>query len=223
MNIKDISGLKFPNEHVVRYFYRENQDKKNGKVLELGCSNANNLSLYFQYGYDVVGVDFNKKSIQNGEELLSKLKKENNLSNRFELYENDMVDFLENLDENSFDVILMPGTICYLEKDRIEKLFSILGDKKILKDNGDCFIFLRDYEDYRYGKGKELSKNSFKLDIHETGEYGCTMTFFSEADIENMLKKYLDIKECKIYHHKLENYKNNVKYTNSDIAIYAKK
>ena len=43
MNIKDIEGLKFPDEYIIRMFYKEGLDKKTGKVIELGSGNGSNL------------------------------------------------------------------------------------------------------------------------------------------------------------------------------------
>ena len=57
----------------------EKLNQKYGSVLEFGCANGNNLSLFYQFGWNVLGVDLSKDAIDNANNNFEKLKKEKNL------------------------------------------------------------------------------------------------------------------------------------------------
>ena len=44
MNLKDIKGFKYPRSRACEVFFKQDLHTKGGRVLEYGCSNANNLS-----------------------------------------------------------------------------------------------------------------------------------------------------------------------------------
>jgi SAM-dependent methyltransferase len=67
MNISKMKGLKYPDEFVIKFFFKENLHKIKGDVLELGCANGNNLIMFYQYGWNTVGIDLNQDSLSNGE------------------------------------------------------------------------------------------------------------------------------------------------------------
>lgn len=46
MRLSDIDGLKFPDEYVIKFFFKEGLHKNSAKVLELGCANGNNARLF---------------------------------------------------------------------------------------------------------------------------------------------------------------------------------
>jgi len=60
---KDLKGLKFPDNAVIKFFFKERLGEKCGKVLEYACSNGNNLSLFASYGWECLGVDLNELNI----------------------------------------------------------------------------------------------------------------------------------------------------------------
>jgi SAM-dependent methyltransferase len=66
MNISRLKGLRYPDEYVIRWFYKEGLERVPGRVLELGCGDGNNLLPFVDYGWDVVGIDYDENSIANG-------------------------------------------------------------------------------------------------------------------------------------------------------------
>ena len=46
MLITEIKGLKFPDESLVRFFFKSGFEAVKESVLELGCGSGNNLRLY---------------------------------------------------------------------------------------------------------------------------------------------------------------------------------
>ncbi|HEX2559449.1 methyltransferase domain-containing protein, partial [Phenylobacterium sp.] len=61
--LRDIKGLKFPDEFVVRHFFKRGLAERPGKVLELGSGTGNNLSLYAAYGWRLTGVDYDAAAL----------------------------------------------------------------------------------------------------------------------------------------------------------------
>ena len=62
LELASIRGLRFPDEFLIRFFYKRGHDHRTGRVLELGCGNAINLCLYDAYGWDVTGVDISAQA-----------------------------------------------------------------------------------------------------------------------------------------------------------------
>ena len=77
--LRKLKGLKFPEEFLTRFFFKEKLFKHKGHVLELGCGNGNNLTLFNQFGWRTTGVDINNRNIK-------KLEKEKKLSSMTKLY-----------------------------------------------------------------------------------------------------------------------------------------
>lgn len=44
-DLKLLRGLRFPDDYIVKMFFKEGLQHHPGKVLELGCGNGNNLIL----------------------------------------------------------------------------------------------------------------------------------------------------------------------------------
>ena len=56
--LREIRGLKYPDEFVVRHFFKRGLSDRAGRVQELGCGTGNNLSLYQAWDWRVAGVDY---------------------------------------------------------------------------------------------------------------------------------------------------------------------
>ena len=51
INIKEIKGLKYPDEYFIKFFFKNRlQEKKDLTYLEFGCGNGSNLMLPYSYG-----------------------------------------------------------------------------------------------------------------------------------------------------------------------------
>lgn len=67
MNLTDLKGLRFPDEFLIKFFYKTGCHCRAGRVLELGCGNGNNLLLFHEYGWKTVGVDICNDSLADAE------------------------------------------------------------------------------------------------------------------------------------------------------------
>ena len=50
MKITELRGLRFPDDYIVKMFFKEGLHRAPGRVLELGCGSGNNLSLFSAFG-----------------------------------------------------------------------------------------------------------------------------------------------------------------------------
>ena len=58
--IKELKGLRFPDEYVIKFFFKSGLHASPGRVVEFGCGNGNNLSLFRAYGWDVTGLAYQR-------------------------------------------------------------------------------------------------------------------------------------------------------------------
>jgi len=129
MLVSEIKGLKYPDDYVIKAFFKEKLNQKYGSVLEFGCANGNNLSLFYQFGWNVLGVDLSKDAIDNANNNFEKLKKEKKSLNNFNFIKKDMLQWLENVENEQFDAIIFPNIIEYLTEKEIEIVFKIIAQK----------------------------------------------------------------------------------------------
>lgn len=222
MLIKELEGLKFPDEFIIKFFFKEELHKMTGKVLELGCANGNNLNLFYQYGYDVIGIDINGQSIAMANKNFGRLKERLNLSNSFCFIENNITEIDKLLDSKSFDIVLFPSVLYYLKSSEIATVLNSISSKKLVKNGGHIFIRMRSIRDYRYNRGNKIGENEFVLSIKETGEEGLINTFFYESELVKLLKSFCDFQYMYIFNIDFQNLQNSVIVNNSDIVVWGK-
>lgn len=181
--LEKMQGLKFPDEMVTRFFFKNSLHKRPGRVLELGCGNGNNLGLFAAYGWKCMGIDYASELIAQGH---FNFQIQGYPQPRLEV--SDMNDPLPNF--GLFDVLLMPGSLYYVHALRAKQIISELSAN--LSKGGYVFCRFRTPEDYRFGKGIDLGYNSYKIQITETSEYGSVNAFY---DLETMLSV---LKPCDI-------------------------
>ena len=107
--LKNIQGLKYPDEQLVRFFFKEKLNQLTGSVLELGCGNGNNLMLFAEYNWNIMGVDINNKLIDAANSNFKHLSKSN-----FLFQTDDMIKFVKKYNGEKFDCFLLPSSLYYL-------------------------------------------------------------------------------------------------------------
>ena len=215
--LKSIQGLKYPDEHLVRFFFKEKLNQLSGSVLELGCGNGNNLMLFAEYNWNVTGVDVNNKSIRAANSNFKHLTKKN-----FRFKTKDMIEFMKKYNGEKFDCFLLPSSLYYLEEERIIKLLKLIKNKKILKKR--CFIYfrIRLNDDYRLKKAKKIGNKTYLLNFKETGELNSINTFFTENEFINLIKKHFSFSNLKRIKLNFENFQNNLIINNSDLIVWGR-
>lgn len=196
---------KYPPEELVRFIMRKykglsRSERKEIKVLELGCGQGANMLFLSREGFDVYGIDGSRSAID-------KCKK------RFDeegLEGNFMVGDFSRMNLNlEFDVIIdIVSLYCCARKD-IER--TINNVRKMLKEGANFLQITFQTGSYGYNTGIEIEKNTFKDISHGPLKGRGQATFLSLEDVKNL---YSDFKNVDIEYRIISenNMKNEVKY-----------
>lgn len=221
MMISKIKGLKYPDEYFIKFFFKNKlHEKQNLKYLEFGCGNGSNLMLPFNMGggNKVIGVDYDNSLIEYANYNFNLL--EHNY-NQYEFYSDDMRIFAKNNKNINADVFILPSVIYYINQiDFISFLVAMVQNSNI-KNNILFYIRIRTPKDFRYGLGKRIEEQTYKLPSDViTGEGNASITFYTELQMIDILKKYLNIRDFSIFHVDNQNEHNKEIILNSDIVIW---
>lgn len=207
--ITEIRGLKFPDEFVVRHFFKRSLASRTGRVLELGSGTGNNLWLYGQYGWDLTGVDYAQSALADARW---------NLGEGATLIEADLSQGLPIL-EGPFDVLIIPNLLCYLTLSQAKAVLTSL--KAHLAAQCEVFIRTRLIDDYRYGRGDEVEPDGFRLATPETGEEGLFNLFYTQSGLVDLLDKTLGLTERKELAVRFDNVQAGRRVPgNSDLVVW---
>ena len=129
--LKNLQGLRFPDEYVVRMFFKERLHEQPGRVLELGCGSGNNLILFQEFDWEVVGIDISSESLRHAHNNL-------NYENRSgKLVQMDLSEDIPVFDE-LFDAIILPSFNYYIPKMQFQNILNFCS--QYLHDGGIFFF-----------------------------------------------------------------------------------
>ncbi len=177
--LREIRGLKYPDEFVVRHFFKRGLSERTGRVLELGSGTGNNLSLYLTWGWECVGVDYDDQALADARF---------NLGDSPNLLQADLSKGLPDL-QGPFDALIIPNMLCYLTAAQATSLLTAL--RAHLAPGCEVFVRTRLTDDYRYGRGTEEEPDGFRLATPETGEDGLFNLFYTPAGLVELLSRTL--------------------------------
>lgn len=181
--LREIRGLKFPDEFVVRHFFKRGLSERTGRVLELGSGTGNNLALYKIWGWRTVGVDYDAGALADARF---------NLGEDVELHQADLSRGLPALN-GVFDALIIPNLLCYLTQDQARAVLR--GLRAYLIPGAEVFVRTRLVDDYRYGRGVEEEPDGFRLATPETGEAGLFNRFYTAAGLVELLDETLALRD----------------------------
>jgi len=208
--LPDIRGLKYPDEFVIRHFFRRGLHQKTGRVVELGGGTGNNLSLYAAYGWTLVDVDYSASALADCRW---------NLGEAVTLIEADLSKGLPDLGQDLIDVLLIPNLLCYLTDAQARDVLSAARAR--LAPGAEVFVRTRLTDDYRCGKGVEEEPNGWRLNTPETGEAGLFNLFYTEDGLIGRLAEELGLTEITALKVKFDNIQNGVRVEpNSDLVVW---
>lgn len=217
--ISNLKGFKYPDGELVRYFFKNNLNLKSLKVLELGCGNGNNLALFADYDYDVIGVELKPLNVENANFNFSNVYG----FNKFNFINQDMREFCKDTRGLRADVLLIPNVANYITKIDFNKLLENIIKNELIKPNSDFFIRVRSIKDHRYGLGEKIDDGVFILTGDEySGEKGIICSCYNEYELVEILKLKLNLRDFTVITSENLNIKNGVYIKDSDIIIYGK-
>ncbi|HFU75682.1 MAG TPA: class I SAM-dependent methyltransferase [Arcobacter sp.] len=217
MNIKALKGMKYPDSAVIKFFFKEALQTKAGKVIEFGCSNGNNLSLYYQYDYDVIGVDMSEEAIENANHNFENIYTSNGT---YEFTATDMLGFAEENRNLYADVFTIPNVISYISKEDFIRFLELSRERNFYKEGATFFLRTRTTKDYRFGLGKKVGNNSFLMENDVTSEKGAICACYYEYELIDILREHLNLRNFTINHLDNQNLQNGEVILNSDIVIW---
>jgi len=170
---------QYPNEYAARFLFgnysRDTNERAKTKLLDLGCGAGRHTRMFAEQGFDAYAIDLSREGVRYTKEML-----ESNSLNA-DVVQGDMMK-LPYSDE-FFDGVLSFGVFYYISGDGVKQAISEMH--RVLKPGGTAMIIMRTTNDYRFGKGEEVSHNSFMLKTEETREEGMIVHFMSVQDVIN--------------------------------------
>lgn len=214
-SLSELRGMRFPDEYVVRMFFKEGMQRSPGRVLELGCGSGNNLLLFHQFDWQVVGIDISAESIADAR---------HNLLGGPEpvtLLQADLAKCMPHL-IGEFDVVILPSFNYYVPRASFRDL--LIDCNRLLKRGGLFYLRSRTPDDWRYGRGQEVERNGFILECTETGEKGLLNVFYRADELTDMLAASMgDLHNRQLLKVRYENPQCGIVVTNDEIVIWGRR
>ena len=209
--LREIRGLKYPDEFVVRHFFKCGLSERTGRVLELGSGVGNNLSLYLTWGWTGVGVDYDDQALADARF---------NLGDGPALLQADLSRGLPDL-QGPFHALIIPNLLCYLTATEAHALLEAL--RPLLAPGCEVFVRTRQTDDYRYGRGAEEEPHGFRLDTPETGEAGLFNLFYTPQGLAEVLGETLGLTEPTVLTCRFDNVQaGQLVPNNSDVIVWGR-
>lgn len=222
ISLKEWQGLRFPDEFLVRFFFKNGMAESRGKVLELGCASGANLTVFAEHGWDCTGVDIFPELVEQARcnySRMTSLGQVNPDAWQFEV--GDMRDYLSK-ESDLYDCILFPSSIYYLDMRSIRDCLQ--NTSRLLKPGGNFFFHMREKGDYRQLHGTKLDDTTVRIDFPETGEQGCIISFFDPPEFLMLIKEYWPIKQKPVVLKScFENPQGNQIISNRDFIIWGQR
>lgn len=143
-SIAELRGLRFPDEFVVKMFFKEQLQRAPGRMLEFSCGSANNLTLFAAFGWDVTGLDYTSSVLADARY---------NIDGVGTVIQCDLAVDFPAFGDRIFDAILLPSVNYYIPRASFVRLLAQC--RRCIKLSGMFFIRSRLPEDWRWGRGKQ--------------------------------------------------------------------
>ncbi|NTV11158.1 MAG: class I SAM-dependent methyltransferase [Zoogloea sp.] len=213
--LNKLRGMRFPDEYIIRMFFKERLQERPGRVLELGCGSGNNLLLFQEFGWEVVGIDISADSLADACGNLD------GAADKTTLLQADLAQGMPAL-AGRFDAIILPSFNYYVPRTSFRGLLAECS--RLLAPGGLFFVRSRTCDDWRYGRGREVEPNGFILECTETGEQGLLNVFYPADELLDMLEAGMgglhDRQMLKVHY---ENPQGGAVVGNDDVVIWGRR
>lgn len=210
--IAELRGLRFPDEYVIKMFFKEGLQSTIGRVLELGCGSGNNLNLFAAFGWNVTGVDYSADALADAR---------HNLSGAGTLIELDLSKEGPRLGERMFDAILLPSVNYYIPR---ASFVRRLGEcRRFVRPGGIFYLRSRLPDDWRWGRGQPEEPGGFRLTCRETGEYGLLNVFYSADELSALIREHFgELSGLQRLYVCCDNPQGGIVVRNSDLVVWGR-
>ena len=195
-------------------------DKCPGTALELGSGNGNNLMLFREYGWNVVGVDVDPGTALADAEANFSLAEAT--PETFTFLRHDLTSGLPNGLPAQVNALLIPSVLYYVP--RASAIRVLTEARRFCSRTVPFFLRMRGLRDYRRGRGEEVGPNGTRLTIEETGERNAINVFYHEYELVDLVRERLGAEPAsiKVLHVDHDNLQNDKIITNSDVVIWGR-
>jgi SAM-dependent methyltransferase len=214
--LKDIRGLKFPEECLIRFFFKHGLQNLPGRVLEAGCANGCNLRLFREYDWETVGIDISRDAVCDAEANFAGM---TGAEGPYRFIEHDLTQGLPHDLDGRFECVLFPSSLYYIPR---ASMIRVLSDaRRCARPGAAYYLRMRTLADYRFGRGKSIEHNGFRLTTEVTGERGAINVFYNDHELVDMLREHLgaDPANMNILHVDYQNVQNDIVVSNTDVVI----
>ena len=213
--VRDLRGMRFPDDYVIRMFFKEGLQHAPGRVLELGCGSGNNLLLFREFGWRVVGVDVASERLVDAAHNLSAEPE------TVTLVQADLARGLPVL-AGPFDAVVLASFNYYIPRRSFVSLLTECA--RLLVVGGLFFIRSRTRQDWRYGRGREVERDGYVLECSETGEEGLLNVFYDSDDLSAIVESTLGpLSHRQVLKARYDNAQRGVVVTNDEVVIWGRR
>jgi len=166
----------YPSDHVVRFMMANRpagETESHPQFLDIGLGAGRHLKFASELGFAAFGVDISIEGLSHTRDLLMEMR----IEPRIALASYQHLPF----PGNCFQLALSHGVFYYGTAEDMRR--GIEEAHRVLLPEGKLFAVLRTVDDYRFGKGEQLSRNTFRLTIRDTNEYGTIQHFLAAEDV----------------------------------------
>jgi ubiquinone/menaquinone biosynthesis C-methylase UbiE len=174
----------FPHDDIIRFcarliqkrltFDRYDVKRQIETVLDLGCGNGRNAMFFAKQGFSVAGIDVSAQAI----DWASEWSRREGLEVDFRVGDVSSLPFAD----ASFDVVVSHGVLDHVPMQIAVKAAAEVA--RVLRPKGLFYCDLRSTEDFEYGTGQPVEKNTFE--VSEGFEAGLVQHFFSQEEISEL-------------------------------------
>lgn len=177
---KKIPRIKFPDERVIAYFFRQFKQRKGLKCLDLGCGTGRHAIFLAREGCRVYAIDISKKAIA----LASNWAKNEGLENNISFQTGNAINLP--YQNEYFDFVLESSA---LEHNTTQDIVLILKDiHRVLKKGGKLLSTVPGRDNYLYGSGHYIEPGAFTANVEIYKGSGLTH-FFTREEIYDIFSQ----------------------------------
>ena len=215
MRASEWRGLIFPDVYVTRFFFKSGLNVQSGALLDLGCGSGSNTRLFSEYGWNVTSIDISQTSLSDARANWSA-----EPTDTWDFIEHDLRSGLPEL-SGAFTALIANASLYYFER---RHLITLLEDScSVLEPGAHVYFKFRTPDDWRFGKGDFVERNTFVLNATETGEAGATMVFYDPDDLcETLEAIYGGLKDRHVFLESHQNIQNATLINNHDVIVWGR-